>query len=61
MNFDYKNFGFGMGAGVAIATLAFSSPKIAKATKAKLKGAKLNRSIRRKKKQESDTDVTVEK
>ena len=57
MNIDFKNLGIGAAAGAAIATLAVNTPKIAKATKEKLKGAKLNRSLKRKKKQESDTNV----
>lgn len=56
MKLDIKNLGIGTGIGAGVAALALNAPKIAKATKEKMKGARLNRSLKRRSKDEKSTE-----
>lgn len=54
MAFNFKDLGIGAGVGAGLTALALNTPKIAKATKDKLKSVKLNRSLKRQKKDQNE-------
>ena len=60
MNIDFKNLGIGAAAGAAATGLGVAAPKRTKWAKEKAKGGKLNRDLKRKKKEQESNHETPE-
>lgn len=61
MNIDFKNLGIGAAAGAAVTGLGVAAPKLTKWAKEKAKSVKLNRTLRKKKEQESNHETPENK